>query len=444
MTLRLRLTLVATAVVAVVLVAASMTVYYVMRHDLFRQVDGQIRQQAAQVQSRPEVGFRGFDPESANYIAVVGASGKVAAGAALPVDAAIKATAAGREQGVYIRTTVIEGYHWREIVAPLLPPFTGAVVVAAPVDNLYHDLHRLRLILILVTLGGIGAAAIGGAFVSRTTLAPVRRLTDATERIARTRDPSERVPEGGHDELSRLGASFNTMLAALEDAIETQRRFVADASHELRTPLTSMQTNLDVLRRQEQLDPESRERLLEDLHRESHEMRDLIGGLLELARGDDPRLERQSVQLDELVEDSVERARSRFPKVSFEATLEPTTVDGSPDRLERAVWNLLENAGKWSPEGQTVEVTLSNGELTVRDHGPGIAAEDRPLVFDRFYRSASARSMPGSGLGLAIVREVADAHAGTVTADEAPGGGTLMRLRLNGARNGSAPDSTSS
>jgi len=443
MTLRLRLTLVATAVVAVVLVAASMTVYYVMRHDLFRQVDTQIRQQAAQVQSRPEVGFRGFDPESANYIAVVGASGKVAAGAALPVDAAIKATAAGREQGVYIRTTVIEGYHWREIVAPLLPPFTGAVVVAAPVDNLYHDLHRLRLILILVTLGGIGAAAIGGAFVSRTTLAPVRRLTDATERIARTRDPSERVPEGGHDELSRLGASFNTMLAALEDAIETQRRFVADASHELRTPLTSMQTNLDVLRRQEQLDPESRERLLEDLHRESHEMRDLIGGLLELARGDDPRLEREPVQLDELVEDSVERARSRFPKVSFEATLEPTTVDGSPDRLERAVWNLLENAGKWSPEGQTVEVTLSNGELTVRDHGPGIAAEDRPLVFDRFYRSASARSMPGSGLGLAIVREVADAHAGTVTADEAPGGGTLMRLRLNGARNGSAPDSNS-
>jgi two-component system sensor histidine kinase MprB len=444
MTLRLRLTLVATAVVAVVLGAASLTVYYVMRHDLFRQVDSQIRQQAAQVQSRPEIGFRGFDPESADYVAVVGASGKVAAGAALPVDTSIRAVASGREQGVYIRTTVIEGYHWREIVAPLLPPFTGAVVVAAPVDNLYHDLHRLRLILILVTLGGIAAAAAGGALVSRTTLAPVRRLTDATERIARTRDPSERVPEGGHDELSRLGASFNTMLAALEDAIETQRRFVADASHELRTPLTSMQTNLDVLRRQEQLDPESRERLLEDLHRESHEMRDLIGGLLELARGDDPRLQREPVQLDELVEDSVERARSRFPKISFDTTLEPTTVDGSPDRLERAVWNLLENAGKWSPEGQTVEVKLTGGELSVRDHGPGISPEDRPLVFDRFYRSADARSMPGSGLGLAIVREVADAHDGTVSADEAPGGGTLMTLRLNGARNGSTPDSAPS
>ena len=314
------------------------------------------------MQNRPDFGFRGFDPETAEYIEVVGPTGKVAAGAAIPIDASIKATATGQETGVYIRTSVIQGHHWREVVAPLLPPFTGAVVVAAQVDNLYHDLHRLRLILILVTLGGIVAAAAGGALVSRTTLAPVRRLTDATERVARTRDPSERVPEGGHDEIARLGASFNTMLAALEDAIETQRRFVADASHELRTPLTSMQTNLEVLRRPAgsvQLDPESRERLLEDLQREAHEMRDLVGGLLELARGDDPRLERATVQLDELVEESVERARSRFPKIFFDTALDPTTVVGSPDRLERAVWNLLENAGKWSPEGETVEVKLT-------------------------------------------------------------------------------------
>jgi len=202
-----------------------------------------------------------------------------------------------------------------------------------------------------------------------------------------------------------------------------------------------MQTNLDVLRRQELLTPESRKRLLDDLQRESAEMRNLVGGLLELARGDDPRLEREEVQLDELVEDAVDRARSRFPKLTFDAELEPTTMDGNPDRLERAVWNLLENAGKWSEDGQTVEVGLAGGELTVRDHGPGISAEDRPLVFDRFYRSSRARSMPGSGLGLAIVREVAEAHAGTVTAEEAPGGGALIRLRLNGAAstNGSSP-----
>ena len=119
--------------------------------------------------------------------------------------------------------------------------------------------------------------------------------------------------------------------------------------------------------------------------------------------------------------------------------LEPTVVDGYRDRMERAVWNLLENAGKWSGEGGSVEVSLAGGELQVRDHGPGFADEDRPLVFDRFYRSAAARSMPGAGLGLAIVREVAEAHGGTVEAENARDGGALVRLSLErrGARSGS-------
>jgi len=158
-------------------------------------------------------------------------------------------------------------------------------------------------------------------------------------------------------------------------------------------------------------------------------MRDLITGLLELARGDATQ-EKSAVELDHLVENSVERARRRFPQVKFNAELAPTVVAGVPERLERAVWNLLENAGKWSPEGATVDVTLANGELRVRDHGPGIAPNDRVHVFDRFYRSAAARSLPGSGLGLAIVREVAEAHGGSVSAEEAPGGGALLRLRL--------------
>ncbi|HEY4412949.1 MAG TPA: sensor histidine kinase, partial [Gaiellaceae bacterium] len=132
----------------------------------------------------------------------------------------------------------------------------------------------------------------------------------------------------------------------------------------------------------------------------------------------------------ELVEAVLERAHSRFPGVAFDAELEPTTLTGSSDRLERAVWNLLENAGKWTAPGSTVEVTLADGELRVRDHGPGIAEEDREHVFDRFYRSADARSLPGSGLGLAIVREVAEAHGGTVVAEDAPGGGAMLRLRL--------------
>jgi two-component system sensor histidine kinase MprB len=328
--------------------------------------------------------------------------------------------------------------HARERVLPVAVgspalPTGGAIVVARDISYITHDLERLRLVLILVSLGGIVVAAAATRLLSTATLAPVRRLTEAAERIAGTGDPSERVPEGGADEMALLGASFNTMLAALEESLETQRRFVADASHELRTPLTSLQTNIDVLRGSVELEPGQRRQVLDDLHRESQEMRTLIGGLLELARTG-AQAEKESFQLDELVEDSLERARSRFPEVTWTASaLEPTIVDGYPDRMERAVWNLLENAGKWSGDGGFVEVSLTGGDLEVRDHGPGFAEEDRPLVFDRFYRSAAARSMPGAGLGLAIVREVAEVHGGTVAAENAQGGGALVRLSLNGA-----------
>ena len=430
MSLRLRLTLVAAVVVAIVVAAASVTTYFVMRHELFSQVDTELAQHAQD----PRAVFRGPSQFGGDYVTLVAPTGAFTPGV-LPVDRSVRTVAAGA-RSAFFRTVMLKDvqgndHTLREVVAPLQGG--GAVIVGRVIDYIDHDLSRLRLILILVSLGGVGAAALAGALVSRATLAPVRRLTAAAERITRTGDPSERVPEGGRGELSRLGTSFNTMLAALEGAIETQRRFVADASHELRTPLTSMQTNIDVLKQQDRLDPEARERLFDDLQREAHEMRDLIGGLLELARGDDPRLTKTTFRFDELVERVLERAHGRFPDLAFDAQLEPTTLHGSSDRLERAVWNLLENAGKWSTPGSSVEVTLTDGELRVRDHGPGIAEEDREHVFDRFYRSAAARSLPGSGLGLAIVREVAEAHGGTVVAEEAPGGGAVLRLRLAGS-----------
>jgi two-component system, OmpR family, sensor histidine kinase MprB len=428
MSLRLRLTLVAAVVVAAVLAAASVTVYFVTRHDLYKQIDSSLTAHAAQQVDHPHFEFHGFGSYASDYVTLVGPTGAAVGGYKIPIDASIKAVAHG-SKSYFLRSTYIQDQHAREIVAPISGG--GAVVIFRSIEDIDSELGRLRLILILVSLAGVGVAALAGALVSRATLAPVRRLTAAAEHIASTRDPSERVPETGRGELSRLGGSFNTMLAALEEAIETQRRFVADASHELRTPLTSMQTNIEVLKQQERLDPTARRRLFEDLHREAHEMRDLIGGLLELARGDDPNLVRTSFRFDELVESTVERARNRFPGIPFETSLEPMTLTGSPDRLERAVWNLLENAGKWSEPGATVEVTLRDGELRVRDHGPGIAPEDREHVFDRFYRAPAARSLPGSGLGLAIVREVAEAHGGTVVAEEAPGGGAVLRLRLN-------------
>ncbi len=436
MTLRTRLTLVAAGVVAVVVALACVTTYFVMRHELQAQLDGSLHGTAVTVEKTGQIANEDY---SGNRVELIDNQGGILGPTLrrpLQPDAHAIAVAQGRARSYY-RDITIRGFHLREYVAPAADNTLGlvdeAVIVVRSLQETDRALERLRFILILVSLGAIAAAAVGGAVVSGATLAPVRRLTAAAERIAETGEPSERVPEGGHDELAALGASFNTMLAALEESLETQRRFVADASHELRTPLTSLQTNIDVLRGDIALDPEQRRRLLDDLHRESQEMRSLIAGLLELARGG-AQVEKETFQFDELVEDSLERARSQFPAVEWEADgLEPTVVDGYRDRMERAVWNLLENAGKWSGDESSVEVSLAGGELRVRDHGPGFADEDRPLVFERFYRSAAARSMPGAGLGLAIVREVAEAHGGMVAAENAQDGGAVVRLSLNGA-----------
>jgi two-component system sensor histidine kinase MprB len=435
--------------VTVAVAIASAVVYIVMRNELHSSVDQQLVQQYKQVLAsgylRHVFSEHGFPapPQgpsaSATYVQIVFPNGtrEIPANelSKVPITKETLAVAAGKH-GPFFAGGQVGTKESRIYTVPgqvlLASGATQSVALqlVRPTDDIDRTLQRLQLILLLVLVGSLAAGAAGGAIVSRAALVPVRRLTGAAERIAETGEPSERVPVNGRDELSRLGGAFNTMLGALEVSLETQRRFVADASHELRTPLTSMQTNIEVLKQQERLEPDARARLYADLERESHEMRDLIAGLLELARGDDPGLQRTTVHLDEVVENAVTRARARFPGLTWASRIEPTTVEGVPERLERAVWNLLENAGKWSRDGSSVDVILGSRELVVRDHGPGIAAEDREHVFDRFYRATTARSLPGSGLGLAIVREIAEAHGGTVSAEEAPGGGALLRLRL--------------
>jgi two-component system sensor histidine kinase MprB len=442
MSLRARLTLVAAGVVAVVVGIAAGTTYFVMRHELYSQVDSSLRDDARAVDPNNLETPGGFP---ANLVEIFKSDGDPVGNntISVPFNSSMRAVAAGRRGGYFQDATVPDSRRGgttmgREFVQPIYADPGGQVVGVAVVvrylDETDRALDRLRLILLLVALGGVLLAAVAGRIVSNATLAPVRRLTAAAEHIAETGEPSERVPEGGRDELGRLASSFNTMLASLEESLDAQRRFVGDASHELRTPLTSIQTNIDVLRGDIELGPQQRRQLLDDLHRESQEMRGLIASLLELARAGGAQQEKAQFQLDEIVEDVLQRAQSRFPAVTWKAyRIEPTVVDGYRDRMERAVWNLFENAGKWSGDGGSVEVSLTAGELRVRDHGPGIDEEDQPLVFDRFYRSAASRSMPGAGLGLAIVREVAEAHGGTVAAENATGGGALFRLSLNGA-----------
>jgi two-component system sensor histidine kinase MprB len=296
-----------------------------------------------------------------------------------------------------------------------------------------RNLADLRLRLILAGLGGVALAAALGLLVSRSALRPVRRLTEAAEHVAETQDLSASIEVHGRDEVARLATSFNEMLDALNLSRVQQRQLVADAGHELRTPLTSLRTNIEVLAGQDLMPAGDRELLLADAVAQLEELTVLVGDLVELAREDHALGEDQmtDVRLDDVVERAVDRARLHAPELQIRIRENvPAVTHGNRALLERAVSNILDNACKWSPPAGEVEVSLADGQLSVRDHGPGIEAEDLPHVFDRFYRAPTARAMPGSGLGLAIVRNAAVVHGGTVTADAAPGGGTIMRLRL--------------
>jgi two-component system sensor histidine kinase MprB len=440
---RVRLTLVAAAAVALAVLLASAAVYLVVRDQLRAEVDEGLRDRAAVIaraplEAVPSIGGEFFlripGPElgaAAGYVQVVQEDGSTirprGAPVPIPINDEVRRVAAGDADAFYYDTDV-EGTNLRVLTFPGREGY--AIQVARPLTEVDDALSRISTFLILIALVGIGLAIGLGLIVSRAAVAPVTRLTEATERVTETGDLSERIDATGQDELSRLAGSFNTMLAALEESARAQRQLVADASHELRTPLTSLRTNFEVLMSERELAPEERRRLLDDVVEQIAEMTSLIAGLIELARGDEHPSDPEDVRLDLLTADAVERARRDWGGVEFETDLEECIVRGVPASLERAIGNLLDNAAKWSPPGGEVEVSVEGGAVTVRDHGPGIADEDLPFVFDRFYRSQAARTLPGSGLGLAIVRQVAERHGGTITAERAEDGGTRMTLRL--------------
>ena len=306
----------------------------------------------------------------------------------------------------------------------------AALEVTRSLEDTNAVLDQTRDRLIIVALAGVLLAAGLGTLVARAALAPVQRLTMVIEEVATTRDLSRRVAATGHDELSRLAASFNEMLSALDMSLRQQRQLVADASHELRTPLTSLRTNLELLARGQPTDASERGMVLHDLVGQIERLSTLVADLIDLARDEETELPIEDVRLDQVVEDALAGVRGRYPKVLFTVSSLPTTITGVRSRVARAVTNLLDNAGKWSPAGGTVEVAVADGEVSVRDHGPGVAPEDAPHVFDRFWRASNARHLPGSGLGLAIVKDVAEKHGGTVTLEPATGGGAHFRLRL--------------
>ncbi|MDQ3728185.1 MAG: ATP-binding protein, partial [Actinomycetota bacterium] len=317
--------------------------------------------------------------------------------------------------------------HLRLYTAQLGPD--RAVQAAQPLDDVDETLSRLLLILALVSAGGVALAAGLGVVVSRGALGPVARLSSVAHDVAETQDLSRRIEEGGDDELAELARSFNRMLSELESSVEAQRQLVADASHELRTPLTSIRTNVELLGRAESLGAEQRQRLITDVVEQLEELTALVGDLVDLARYAEQDEERVPLRFDHLVEDMVERARRHAPTLTFDFEAEACLVRGAQAALERATFNLLDNAAKWSPPGGRIEVRVTRqGALSVSDQGPGISEGDLPRIFDRFYRAGSARELPGSGLGLAIVRQIAEAHGGRVEASSPLGGGSELRL----------------
>jgi two-component system sensor histidine kinase MprB len=453
MSLRARLALVTTAAVAAAVALASVLVFFLVRNELYGQVNRSLHGQVDQVKAGPGLGLATpLGPKQyvlhlrelpfGTYFQIVDNHGNTYrpeqfAGIAplLPGIADARAVAAGTKHESFTQTHV-SGTHVRILTTQLLRG-QYAIEVAAPLTDIDHELAKIKLWLILVGLGGIGIASIAGFLVARAALAPVRELSDTAERVRATRDLTQRIRVEGHDELSRLAETFNGMLESLDEAARRQRSLVQDASHELRTPLTSLRTNIELLAtRDKDLAPDDREHLLADVIEQLGEMTLLIGELTELARGADQEPGREEVRLDLVAREAIRRATRNHPEVPIVAELDETTVIGVGASLERAIGNLLDNAAKWSPAGEPVDVRLAGGELTVRDHGPGIAEGDLPHIFDRFYRATAARGMPGSGLGLAIVRQVAEAHGGTVTAEAAEGGGTLMRLRVAAGSNG--------
>ncbi|ANZ36504.1 two-component sensor histidine kinase [Lentzea guizhouensis] len=446
--LRARVTWLAAFCVAGAVALVSFGAYMIVRKNVYDALDESLRERAAAVVN----GVAFSSDQVATYPAAFLAAGDVRMGLLTGSTGTLRYpqnskeppnASQAREVAQGVRSDYLWTDHKTDTRAIAVEYQNGtAIVIAQSLEPQRATLAKLSIVLLLIGGAGVLLAAIAGTAVARTGLRPVQRLTEATERVANTGDLTP-IPVAGDDELARLTLSFNSMLGAVAESQERQRRLVADAGHELRTPLTSMRTNLELLLASERpdaptLSEEDKREIQSDVRAQLDELTTLIGDLVELAREDAPQVVHEPVDLVEVVERALDRARRRASgDVTFDVRLQPWTLLGDSSALERAVLNLLDNAVKFSPSGSAVRLDLrqlgdGSAVVEIADAGPGIADADLPHVFERFYRSTEARTLPGSGLGLAIVKQVAQRHGGTATAGRAPEGGALFTLRLPG------------
>ncbi|NNC74919.1 MAG: HAMP domain-containing histidine kinase [Acidimicrobiia bacterium] len=442
MSLRTRIAVLVAAAVAVVTLVTAGAVSVISGRELRGQVDeflearAELIAPAAQLVDRAVQGRRGgIDPVNGilfaadTIVQVVNQDGTVIG----IVDADVVLEVTDDDYNVadggrrIMRTVDVEGTEYRMITEPAGRGL--AVQVARDLSETEEVLADLRRRLILVGAFGVAAAAAVGWLIARSAVDPVTKLTATARRVAETQDLEAKIDVDRTDEIGSLAASFNEMLDALAESRAQQHRLVMDASHELRTPLTSLRTNIELLDRVPNMGEEDRTRLLEDVELELGELTTLVEELVDTAtaaRSAEPAIE---VQLDDIARRVAERATRRHG-VAIDLEAASSSVVAPPMLLERAAWNLVDNAAKWNENGAPIEVRVASGRFSVRDHGPGFDEADIPHVFDRFYRATAARSRPGSGLGLAIVKYVVDSLDGEVFARNADGGGAEVGFEI--------------
>ena len=434
LSLRWRVMLLAMSMVAMVVVLMALAVYVVVSRALYDDIDNQLHSRAqlliesGSLAADPGKAIEGTAYSDVNAMLVSPGRSIYTAnqqGQTLPIGGQEKDVVSGK-----LLLSLRTADHQRVLAVHLNNG--SSLLISKSLAPTGKVLKRLGTVLLIVGGLGVAIAAFAGGMVARAGLRPVARLTEAAERVART-DDLRPIPVVGSDELARLTQAFNMMLRGLTESRERQARLVTDAGHELRTPLTSLRTNVELLMASmapgaPRLPEEEMAELRADVIAQIEELSTLVGDLVDLTRDEAGGVVHEPVDMSEIIDRCLERVRRRRNDIEFDVNVTPWLVYGDPGGLSRAVLNLLDNAAKWSPPNGRVGVRLTqtdslHAELVVSDHGPGIPPRERQLVFERFFRSTSARAMPGSGLGLAIVKQVVLKHGGVLRVEETVRGG---------------------
>ena len=445
--LQRRVAYLTTVAVALAVAATSVAGYVTLRISLYSALDKELVDTAtsvAAVSAAPEIQRLGGLTESALRAGNVSIAAYRADGKSYFVPderqhlvlGAAELSIARLQRGYSARSGVSTSGEPFRIVAVPITELAGhyALVIGRPLQPTNDILSSLWLVLIIFGASGVIVAAVAGASVARSSLRPVRELSAAVEHVTATKELDPIKIEASGD-LAMLAESFNQMLRSLNSSSERQAQLIADAGHELRTPLTSLRTNIDLLSadaRTGMLSQEDRIAIMADVNAQLIEFTTLIGDLVQLAR-DETAAKPEPLDFRDVVNSALNRVRRRGHGLLFDVELDPFYVVGDSDTLERAITNLLDNAVKWSPPGGTIRVQLEGDRLRVADQGPGIAEDDLPHVFDRFYRADTARNTPGTGLGLSIVAQTITQHGGWVRAGRSAQGGAEFTVQLPGA-----------